>query len=109
MMKNTAIAPRPITADEAREKFLELVRAYVEYWANESRTPDTRQKLDGLAFSILNILDGTTVGFPACDVVLRPHADDEEFLRGEGNNWYVNGQVINAVLLHEMFYKNDRR
>lgn len=63
---------------------------------------------EGVAFSILNILDGTTMSLPAFNLTLSPHPDDKEFLQGEGENWYEDGTVINDdVMLHEMFY-HDR-
>ena len=63
------------------------------------------EKCNGLAFSILNIFDGTSIELPAMDIVLRPHEDDKEYLRGEGMDWFEDGMVINDCYLHELFYK----
>lgn len=96
--------PRAYTAEEARENIISHVRTMVKYWA---RLPDKSitDRLDGLAFSILVMVDGET-DLPAMDLVLRSHPDDEEFCREEGENWYQNGQVINGdVCLHELWYK----
>jgi hypothetical protein len=60
-------------------------------------------KLEGLAFSILNIFDGTT-GLPAMDIVLSPHPEDKDFALSEGERWYEEGMIINDCYLHELFY-----
>jgi hypothetical protein len=57
------------------------------------------------AFSILNILDGTTVGLPAFDVVARPHPNDKADCIAESQRWIEDGMVINSdVYMHEMYY-----
>lgn len=92
---------RAKTEDEARAEFLGVIRQLVLYWATHG-VGGTRERLNGLAFSILNIFDGTSSGLPAIDLVLRPHPNDEAFCRDEGENWYQNGQVINSnVMLHD--------
>lgn len=91
---------RAKTAEEARKDFLDQIRVYVDYW---SGADSDRWRLNGLAFSILNMLDGTS-GLPSFDLVLRPHPDDQEFCEQEGEDWYEPGQVINAdVYLHELW------
>lgn len=95
----------PKTAKQAREAFLDQIRMYVGYWG---RIEDisTRDRLNGLSFSILNIIDGTS-GLPAMDLVLRPNPDDKAFYQEEGDDWYEDGQVINAdVMLHDLFQQN---
>ncbi len=95
--------PRAYTAEEVREQFLGQMRALAHYWSGVGGTE--REMLDGLCFSILNIFDGTSMALPAMDLVLRPHADDMEFHKAEGDNWYEPGQVINDTMMHEEFYK----
>lgn len=96
--------PRAKTAEEVRQEFLNHVHSLVIYWAN---LPDrtVEEKCDGVAFSILNIFDGTTMGLPAMDLVLAPHPDDKAFNQSEGNNWYEPGMVINDCMLHELFVR----
>jgi hypothetical protein len=100
--------PRAKTAEEARADFLAHVRQVARYWESP---PDrtVRERLEGLAFSILNIFDGTS-GLPAMDIVLRPHPDDEAFYKSEDENWFEDGQIINdGVMLHEVFYERPRK
>ena len=97
--------PRAKTVEDVRKEFLEKIKACSRYYANlPNKTP--LERCNGLAFSILNIFDGTSALMPAMDIVLRPHEDDKEFHRGEGDNWYEDGMVINECHLHELFYKD---
>ena len=41
------------------------------------------------------------------DLILRPHPDDERFYRDEGEDFYLDGQVINDTMLHEMWGKHE--
>jgi hypothetical protein len=96
--------PRAFTVEEARAAFLEQVRMRASFWAH---LPNTTQEAacDGVVFSILNILDGSS-SLPAMDIVLRPHPDDKEFLKDSGENWHEPGTVINGdVMLHEVYYR----
>ena len=96
---------RAYTAKEMRERFLEQARILAGYWAGlRDKTP--QEVADGVAFSILNVIDGTSAGLPAMDLVLSPHPDDKAYHEAEGENWPEPGQVINAgCLLHELYYQ----
>lgn len=93
---------RAKTAEEVRREFLLHIHSLVEYWAElPNKTP--LERCDGLAFSILNIFDGTTMGLPAMDISLSPHPDDKAYNQESGDNWYDSGMVINDCMLHELF------
>jgi len=96
---------RAKTAEEARKAFLDTVHAIAHYWATvPDQTP--RERCDGLAFSILGVLDGVNPGLPAVDIVLQPHPDDKEYCIEEGEDWYEPGMVINGdCYLHDLYYK----
>jgi hypothetical protein len=98
--------PRAYKEEEVRERFLSQIRLYASYWVS---LPDksVQERCEGLAFSILNIFDGTPMGLPAMDIVLRPHEDDKDFRKLEGENWYEDGQVINNCMLHELIYRGQ--
>lgn len=96
---------RAITKEEAREMVLEHIRGLVQYWDTESRATTSREKLEGLAFSVLNIFDGTS-SLPAFDIAVRPHPDDKAYHEAEGSNYFEDGMVINDDChLHELFYR----
>lgn len=96
---------REYTKDEVRLQFLDQVRTVCHYWAGLPGKSDI-ERCEGVAFSILNIIDGTSAALPAFNLSVVPHPDDKEFLVGEGENYYVENQVINDdVMLHEMLFK----
>jgi hypothetical protein len=104
------VTSRAYTAEEARATFLSAVRGAVRYWAslpeNDRATGEQMTVLsrcDGVAFSILNILDGTSSAMPAIDMLLAPHETDKQFFIDEGENWYEPKMLINNTMLHEQY------
>lgn len=95
---------RAYTAEEVRDQFLDHCHSLVDYWLNESRTPDVKDKMNGLVFSILNIFDGTTAALPAFDIIPSPHPSDKAYCQSNGDNWY-EAVVINDCHLHDEWYK----
>lgn len=47
-----------LNIEKERENFLEHVSCLVEYWNREDLKGDQKERLEGLAFSILSFLDG---------------------------------------------------
>ena len=96
--------PRAFTAEEVRDKFLHQVRGLAKYWAElPGKTP--QERTDGMAFSMLNIFDGSTMSLPGLDISLAPHPEDRPYLKAQGENWFKKGQVINDCMLHEMYFQ----
>jgi len=97
--------PRAKTKEEVREEFLAYIHVLADYW---SKLPNktAQERCDGMAFSILNIFDGTTTPLPAMNISLFPHPDDGEYLRRRGQNWFEPGMIINDdVMLHDLYYE----
>ncbi|KKN46557.1 hypothetical protein LCGC14_0671510 [marine sediment metagenome] len=90
------------TAGEVREKFLDYVRNLTVYWEKVSNK-SSFEKLQGLAFSIMVLIDGGTM-MPGFDIVCRPHPDDEEYHKDQGTDWYPDGVVINKCQMHEVLW-----
>jgi hypothetical protein len=116
-VKKTApkAGPRALTKDECLDRFLDCVRANVEYWADPAREThlgrpqSVKERMEGLAFSILNLIDGMSGGHPAILLKMDPHPLDKAYLRRAGENWTPAGIVINdESMLHELFYKNKK-
>ena len=100
--------PTAYTVEEAREQLLAQFRMYARYWANlPDKSP--QERCDGLAFSLLNIFDGTTVRLPSLDITLRPHESDKAFHQKEGERWYEDGMIINQCMLHELYYPPPKK
>jgi len=105
--------PRAHTQEEMQEMFLGQLRRYVHYWANEERVTDVKEKLDGLAFSFLNMLDGTSAGLPAFDIYPCPHPGDKGFHIGEGENYWPSKEddvsVFGNSMAHDKWYRGDKK
>ncbi|RJQ27093.1 hypothetical protein C4577_02105 [Candidatus Parcubacteria bacterium] len=95
---------RELTEQECRDLFLEKVRSYVEYWENESRTPDLRGKLEGLAFSMMAIIDGCADGLPGFSLTPCPHPQDKEFHQEHNENWWPESDCDIGGTLHEEIF-----
>ena len=108
---------REYTQEEIKEMFMRQVWAMVDFWAREDRVPSPREKLEGLAFSFLNILDGGSGGFPACEVVVVPHESDKQYCIDHDENyfpelpeWFHDIKTIHGnSLLHEEFHSWGRK
>lgn len=93
----------PKTAGSARAALLEKLRIIADYWAKTGKPP--QEIADGVVHSVLCVLDGESVDFPAVDIVLRPNETDKQDAINSGDDWFVDGQVINDCMLHEEFSK----
>lgn len=97
-----ASGPREYTVDETRAKLIQHIHHMIGYWENETRAPTTRDKLDGLAFSICSALDGCSMDLPGFQVVCSPHPTDKDYHRDMGENWFPEGADIGP--LHDYFH-----
>lgn len=100
---------REYTKEEVREMVLDHMRHLAHYWATTPNAGTVKERCEGVAFSILNIFDGTSSGLPAFDLVVSPHPDDKQFHIDEGENYMPDGLVINEDChLHDLFYAKER-
>lgn len=98
----TPNSPRAYTQDETTALVLERVRQMAAEWANmPDKTP--KERCDGLAFSIMAMLDGETAGMPGMSVAMQPHPDDKAFRIEQGENWFEPGTTLRNWL-HELYY-----
>jgi len=101
---------REYTTDEVQEQFLNLVRRNVAYWKSQARRGGTLEDaLEGLAFSILVLLDGGAMGMPGFIVAPDPHPTDREYHQESGENWFPENHEAKAQIkgdisgsLHEL-------
>jgi hypothetical protein len=89
--------------EQARQRFLSLVRGAAETWAGYELS-DELKRCNGVASSLLAVIDGSTGEFPALDLVVRPQPDERARCIQEGENYYVYGLAINDdCALRELF------
>lgn len=79
---------KEITQDEARHLFLKHIASLVEYWEKESRASTSKDKLEGLAFSIMVTLDGGSGGHPGYQLIPNTNPEDIDFAKKEGFDYY---------------------
>lgn len=100
--------PRAMTEEEVRTVFLDHIARMVDYWEHEPRADTLRDRLEGVAFSILAALDGGAMTLPGFRVYPNPHKSDKAYNRKKGRNWYPNDVDI-AGGLHEHWYEAIKR
>lgn len=99
---------REKTDTEVRNEFISSVKSLVDYWNNVS-DKNTKEKLEGLAFSILSMLDGVT-GMPRFIVAPDPSPEDKGYYIDNNKNYYSENYESNVKCdisgcLHELFCK----
>lgn len=102
--------PRAYTSDELRDMLIEQSIVIARYWASlpdvdkaTGNAMTVQSRCDGVVFSILAMLDGSS-DLPGVDLVFRPHPDDKEYLRSEGSNWVEDGTIVSDTL-HEHMHR----
>lgn len=102
---------REYKTEEIREQFLDHIRGMVNYWDNVSKET-TKEKLSGLAFSILVALDGEAGDLPGFIVAPLPNPNDKQYLINEDEDYYPENHELEDKIkgdisgcLHEMFYR----
>jgi hypothetical protein len=79
--------PREYTREEVRDAFSGHIRTMIKFW-NGVENKSKEEALEGLAFSILAMLDGCSAGLPCFAVIPLPHPEDKNFCIENGENWY---------------------
>ncbi len=98
---------KPISQEEASERVMNHFAMMSAYWAS---LPDktSLERCNGLAFSILSMLDGCSMALPRIELVVRPHPDDQSFAQQNKEDWFIDGQVLDDVT-HEAWSKFERQ
>jgi hypothetical protein len=104
------MASREYMQKEIQTLFLDHIRSNVNYW-NRQTDRDSLGKLNGLAFSILAMLDGCSCGIPAFEIIPVSHPKDKDFQIASGENYFPEFRLPKEVvtvhggaMLHELFY-----
>ena len=103
--------PRQYTEDEIRKIFIRQIWAELAWWEKESRAVTVREKLEGLAFSILATIDGDSA-IPGFYMVPCVAPGDKAYYIENGENWYPESPQKDLEKLcdiggnlHEVFHE----
>lgn len=103
MTLNSLTKPIAYTPEEVRDMYLDHMRGLVDYWHKESRRETERERMEGLVFSILVMLDGAA-SLPSVNLCLSPHPTDKEYLTSIGEKHFESDMIINNCQLHELWF-----
>ena len=99
---------RELTTDEMKTHFLNYIHDLVDYWEHEDRATTTKDKLEGLAFSILSTIDGDSAELPAYALIPLGNPDDIEYCKSMGQDYYPEETEDIAGALHDNFMKQKK-
>ena len=100
---------REKTVDEMREEFLNHIRLLIDYWDQVEGQKTTKDRLAGLAFSILVTLDGGAGDLPGYLVIPNSTEEDKGWYEQQGEDYYpippedIEGDI--GGYLHELLKK----
>lgn len=102
-----------MTVEEIRRQFIEMVLADIDYWDRQAKVDTQRERLEGLACSLLVILDGDSAGLPAFVVAPDPHPSDRAYSQETDQDWFPEVGAARpacdiAGRLHELLYEVQR-
>ena len=90
------------TNEESVSMFLDSVKVLASYWAKQDGTKE--EVCDGLAFSILSMIDGCA-SLPPIDLVFCVDDVDRKYALESGQKHHGNEAFNSSVMLHEMYCK----
>lgn len=86
---------------EVRDMFLKKIKSITNCWSNYE-AKSNKERCEGVAFSILALIDGCSVGFPAINMLLAPHPDDKQYFIDNDEDYFEEGMLINNCCLHDL-------
>ena len=96
---------RAKTKQEVADDFLNNIDRIVDYWSNV-KNQTNKEKCDGVAFSILVLIDGGN-SMPSIDLTIQPHKDDKKYHIENNENYYEPNMIFNEMELHSYYYKRN--
>ena len=95
--------------EEVRGEFIDNIKLLIDIWDNTTNeTP--RSKLEGLAHSILTMLDGGSGNICGFIVAPLPHQDDKQYCIDNNKDYYPQNHESNVSCdigggLHELLFR----
>ena len=86
---------------EVRDRFLKKIKSITNWWSNYE-AKSNKERCEGVTFSILALIDGCSVDFPAINMLLAPHPDDKQYCIDNDEDYFEEGMLINNCCLHDL-------
>lgn len=80
--------PRAYTSEEIRDMIVGHAAHVARYWATLEGPQSVQERCDGVAFSLLAMLDGCSMNLPRFMLTPDPHEDDKEWFQRNGEDWF---------------------
>ena len=94
---------RAYTAEEVQDKFLTEVEHAVSYWSNSNPEMELDERLQGLTYSIMSLIDGSHMELPGFKLIPSIHPADKQQALDMGLDYYEEVDI--AGTLHEVIFQ----
>jgi len=91
---------RALTVEECRAEFLKKLAHLIGYWAKRPGTVEER--MGGLVFSILVMIDGGAGGFPPLKLIPEYNPANQKFRESKGEDYWPDGINLSDPKLEEL-------
>ena len=91
---------KELTKEEVQEKIFAYLDNMIDFWITEKTHPSVREKMEGLIFSVLVMIDGESAMLP-------PYKLEPSISLPDGEEWIDSGIDI-AGGLHDSWYKKNK-
>ena len=90
---------------EIQERIFAYLDNMIDYWISEKNRPSIRDKMEGLIFSVLIMVDGESI-LPAFKLIPSPCSEDKDYLTQLGEKYYPDDLDIAGDLHHSWSRKH---
>lgn len=104
------LEPREYTRDEIRHALMKKIWAIIHYWKTH---PDPQSdRMEGCVFSILAMLDGSSMDLPEFILIANPSPEDKPYCIERGRRYFAMAPAGTEEAnvgggLHEIFHQYD--
>ena len=92
---------------EIQERIFTYLDNVIDYWISEKSRPSIRDKMEGLIFSVLVMVDGESM-LPAFKLIPSPCPEDKDYLTQLGKKYYPDDLDV-AGHLHEVWSRKHHQ
>lgn len=95
---------KEMSKEEGVKALLEAMANIALFWGT-THNQTQLSACNGVVFSTLSMLDGSSTGLPAFSLHPQPHPEDKQYSQENGQDWWGESAINDNVYLHEMWSK----